>query len=309
MVPNELPLAIVVVNYGSHDLLETNLVPVSRHTPDAKIVVVDSYSGPAERASVERLAASHGWVTILPPTNVGFGGGMNLGVAKAAELGARCFLLLNPDAVLDASSLQTLRTAVKADPLTLLAPKIFRSDGSVWFDGADLDLTDGSTRASRKSPASAKDTSVPWLTGACLMVSDELWRLVGGFDERYFLYWEDVDFSYRVLSAGARIRVVHEAPAVHDEGGTHADAAAGSASRSKSATYYYYNVRNRLLFAGLHLGPDVQRAWKRAAVRAARDILLRGGRRQFLKPLVPLRAAVSGTLDGLRLARDTQQTR
>jgi N-acetylglucosaminyl-diphospho-decaprenol L-rhamnosyltransferase len=308
MEASELPpLAIVVVNFGSHELLEDNLVSVSEHTPDAKVVVVDSFSDVQEREAVERLAERHGWLTVLPPTNVGFGGGMNLGVATASQQGARCFLLLNPDAALTAESLHALRVAASADPMTLLAPKIFRPDGTVWFDGADLDLTDGSTRASRKTSAAARERNVPWLTGACLMVSHELWQVVDGFDERYFLYWEDVDLSYRVLAAGCNLRVLLSAPAVHDEGGTHTDAGERPGARSKSATYYYYNARNRLLFAGLNLGADAQRDWKRAAVRAAREILLRGGRRQFLRPYTPLRAAVAGTLDGLRLMRGAQK--
>lgn len=299
----------MVVNYGSHELLERNLVPVSRHSADARVVVVDSFSDISERVEVVRLAERYGWSTVLPTTNVGFGGGMNLGVAKAHEAGARFFLLLNPDASLDAESLRSLRIAANAEPLTLLAPKIFRPDGSVWFDGSHLDLKDGSTRASRKIPAAASERNVPWLTGACLMVSYDLWQMVGGFDERYFLYWEDVDLSYRVLSIGANIRVLQSAPAVHDEGGTHPDAAKRTESRAKSATYYYYNARNRLLFASLNLGPDIQRDWKRTAVRAAGDILLRGGLRQFLRPLTPLRAAATGTWEGLRLLRDAQKAR
>ena len=310
MTPSELPpVAIVVVNYGSHELLEKNLVPVSEHSPDARVVIVDSFSDVPEREAVVRLAERRGWLTVLPSTNVGFGGGMNLGVAKAYQAGARFFLLLNPDAALNAESFRSLRVEANAEPMTLLAPKIFRPDGAIWFDGSDLDLNDGSTRASRKNSAPAPERYVPWLTGACLMISHELWQKVGGFDERYFLYWEDVDLSYRVLAAGAQIRVVHGAPAGHDEGGTHPDAAANPANRAKSAIYYYYNARNRLLFAGLNLGPDVQRAWKRTAVRAARDILLRGGRRQFLRPLPPLRAAAMGTWDGLRLMRDAQKSR
>lgn len=303
------PLAVVVVNFGSHELLETNLVAVSRHTPAATIVVVDSFSDVNEREAVERLAKRHGWLTVLPSTNVGFGGGMNLGVALANQQGAQCFLLLNPDAYLAAESLHALWTAVSDDPMTLLTPKIFRPDGTIWFDGADLDLSDGATRASRPGSTAGQERSVPWLSGACLMVSQELWGLVGGFNERYFLYWEDVDFSYRVSSAGARIRVLHSAPALHDEGGTHTSARAQPSSRAKSETYYYYNVRNRLLFAGLNLGPAAQRNWKRTAVRAARDILLRGGRRQFLRPYRPLRAAVAGTVDGLRLLRAAQKSR
>lgn len=310
MATSELPpLAVIVVNFGSHQLLATNLVAVSRHTPNACIIVVDSFSDESERGAVKGLAERNGWLTVLPATNVGFGGGINLGVALARQQGAKCFLLLNPDAFLGAESLHLLWTAVHGDPMTLLAPKILRPDGTIWFDGADLDLNDGATRASRNSSPGASGGNVPWLSGACLMISNELWDLVGGFDERYFLYWEDVDLSYRVQSAGARIRVLEGAPAVHDEGGTHDDAQKRPSSRAKSGTYYYYNVRNRLLFAGLNLNIDAQQRWKRTAARAALDILLRGGRRQFLRPLGPLRAAVKGTLDGRRLMRAAQKSR
>lgn len=303
------PLAIIVVNFASHKLLQSNLTAVSRHTPNAKVIVVDSYSDEHERESVARLAEQQGWLTIMPPRNVGFGGGMNLGVALARQQGARCFLLLNPDAFLAADSLHSLWTAVREEPMTLLAPKILRPDGTIWFNGADLDLSDGATRASRNSPSAAPGRIVPWLSGACLMVSQQLWELVGGFDERYFLYWEDVDLSYRIQSAGARIRVLEGAPAVHDEGATHNNAGGRRSSLAKSNTYYYYNVRNRLLFAGLNLGIDAQRRWKFTAARAAQDILLRGGRRQFLRPFGALHAAISGTSDGFRLLKAAQKGR
>src|SRR5690606_40890410 len=53
-----------------------------------------------------------------------------------------------------------------------------------------------------------------------LMVNDSAWEETGGFDEDYFLYWEDVDFALRVDDAGGALRLVESATAVHDEGGT-----------------------------------------------------------------------------------------
>ena len=293
-------LAIVVVNYGSHELLDANIAPVSSHTPDAVVVVVDNYTSETERDAVASLVARRGWTLVAPRTNLGFGGGMNLGVDAAARDGARAFLLINPDATLGHSSLHLLRNAVEQSPMTVVAPRIVRSDGSTWFAGAVVRMEDGETRGKRHTAAPLPPDERRWLTGACLLISHEMWQASGGFDDRYFLYWEDVDFSFRIEAAGGALDVVEEATAIHDEGGTHGS---GRGSRAKSPTYYYYNIRNRLLFAAIHLSPDDRRRWLGSAVPAAWHILLRGGRRQFLRPAGPVWAAVRGTWDGLALLR------
>ena len=115
-------LAIIVVNYGSHELLETNIAPVSGHAPDVSVVVVDNYTDRTERDAVASLVARRGWTLVAPETNLGFGAGMNLGVEAAARAGARAFLLINPDATLGMSSLQLLRDAVEHNPMAVVAP-------------------------------------------------------------------------------------------------------------------------------------------------------------------------------------------
>lgn len=299
-------LAIVVVNYRSHALLEVNLAPLARAVPEAIVVVVDNYSSPAERAAIEEQAAKHGWNPVLSADNAGFGAGMNAGVRRALDLGAEAVLLLNPDATTDAASLRLLHRRVLDSPLTLVAPLIRTGEGAVWFDGVDLCLDDGRMRASRRRAAASADRVEPWLTGACLMVSAQLWERVGGFDESFFLYWEDVDLSHRVRLAGGNLLVERAALAVHDEGGTHDREPGADGGRAKSSTYYYFNIRNRLLFAAKHLDERDRRRWVRTAVPAAAAILLQGGRRQFVRPVAPLSAAWRGTRDGLRAVRDAR---
>lgn len=293
-------LAVVVVNYGSHGLLESNLWPVSVHTPDAQVVVVDNYTTATERATVVEQASVHGWELVLPDDNLGFGVGMNAGVARAAELGADVFLLLNPDASIDPTSLDVLRSRVDLEPLTLVSPTVLRPDGTVWFAGTDLYLDTGEMRSSRRRVPGARVE--PWLSGACLMVSKQLWALVGGFADGYFLYWEDVDLSHRVSVAGGALLVDPTATAVHAEGGTQ-NVDAHSASTAKSPAYYYYNTRNRLLYAARHLSPQDRRRWARSSLSAACEILLQGGRRQLTKPWRPVSAVVRGTTAGLILMR------
>lgn len=289
-------LAVVVVSYGSHGLLESGLAEVAAALSPALTVVVDSLTTTAERARVRALGAEHGWLVVSPDRNTGFGAGCNLGVATARRAGATRFLLLNPDATITRRSVELLHEQVDADPLTLAAPTVLRPDGSVWSAGVDLDLDRGDMRAWRHRASSPAMRTIPWVTGACLLVDEALWDAVGGFDEEYFLYWEDVDLSARVAAVGGTVAVVPGATAVHAEGGTQGTT---SGVRAKSTTYYYFNIRNRLLFAAKHLAPEDVRRWRRTSLGASYRILLRGGRRQLLRP-APWWAAWRGLRDGRR---------
>jgi N-acetylglucosaminyl-diphospho-decaprenol L-rhamnosyltransferase len=287
------PVAVVVVSYGSSELLATNLAAVATECPDARVVVVDNYSSDAELVAVRRLCADHGWRLVANATNVGFGTAMNAGVATALADGAEQLLLLNPDATISRASLTRLREVVATAPLTLAAPVIETPDGGLWSDGHDLYLDRGRMRATRRREGAPR--VAPWLSGACLLISAELWGRVGGFDDRYFLYWEDVDLSWRVVEAGGSLQVVRDAVAEHDEGGTQERLS----RRALSTTYYYYNIRNRLVFAAHHLPRADRWRWVLTAVPEAYQILLRGGRRQLVASTGPWRAAITGTVSGL----------
>lgn len=293
-------LAVVVVNYGSANLLEQNLVPLGLAVPTACIVVVDNLTNSDERERAAALAERHNWLAVFPDSNTGFGVGMNLGIERARAAGATTFLMLNPDATITAESLARLLEASAEHPLALIAPRVLRPDGSVWFAGSDLYLDDGRIRSASRRPNAATRIE-PWLSGACLLVTDELWSRVGGFSDDYFLYWEDVDLSHRVVKAGGTLLVCDGAVVVHAEGGTQGEGHAES-GRAKSNTYYYFNIRNRLVFAALNLSNDDIRRWRRRSVPIAYEVLLQGGRRQFLRSPRPVWAALRGVRDGLSIS-------
>ncbi|MCP2282577.1 Glycosyltransferase, GT2 family [Promicromonospora umidemergens] len=285
-------VALIVVNYGSSDLLAANL-PRTIGASGVRTVVVDSYSGAGEREAVTRLAARHGWELLTPARNVGFGGGSNLGAAHALAAGSRILLFLNPDAWASPAGLATLASTVRAQDRALVAPRIHRPDGSVYSRGLTyLHRADGTMSGRRAAP-----DDVPWLSGACLAVAAGLWSELGGFDEEYFLYWEDVDLSWRALTLGARLEVVEDAHVVHDEGGTQE-----SRGRAKSETYYRYDIRNRMLFARKNLGPADVRRWRRTLLPAARAVALRGGRRQLIEGIGPWRGVARGVVEALRVS-------
>lgn len=288
-------LAVVVVNHGSSELLLRNL---ARHDPRpvaACVVVVDNHSSDEHTVEVRALARREGW-EFVSAANLGFGAGVNAGVERARDLGCTVFLLLNPDAWIERDALAALLRDCRAHPMRLLAPRILRDDGSTWFDGGELRLDRGRTSTAPGADSSAENG---WLTGACLMVHDALWRRVGGFDDDYFLYWEDVDLSWRCRESGGGLVVRHDLAVVHSVGGT-------QGAGGKPPMYVYYNCRNRMLFAGKHLRRRAVLGWLAWSPAYAWRVLGRGGRRALLhRPVGLVWAAIRGTVSGSILALRT----
>lgn len=297
-----IPFAIVTVNFGSSELVAENFASL-RLPPEGQLIIVDSFSSSAEQDRIRSVADALGAECVLLDENRGYGGGTNAGAKRAIELGAEVIVPLNPDAQIDPESLRMLVVAAAASA-ALVSPRILTGAGKTWFAGADLYLDDGTTAGAAARQRLADRPRKEWATGACFAVSSELWLRVGGFDEEYFLYWEDIDFSHRVLDLGGAL-VLSDAVVVHDEGGTHADERPGQA---KSATYYYYNIRNRLLYARKHMDDDAMKRWARSAPRVAYGVLLQGGRRQLVTSTAPWLAYFRGLRDGRKMVRTRRGT-
>lgn len=290
-------LAVVVVNFGTHALVEQNLLASTGPDFAGKVVVVDNLASEQDRAAMRDVCEVHGWTFVPSATNSGFGGGNNIGVEAARSLGCHEFLFLNPDARLDPAAIDRLHQRVLDDPMLLVAPLVMRPDGTVFSEEVDLYLDDGRmlTR-SRRAPDTDPSRVHTWVSGACFLMGDRLWDASGGFDEQYFLYWEDVDLCHRVVAAGGTITLDRDAVAVHDEGRTHNF---DGPRRAKSPIYYRYNTRNRLVYAASHLSAQDRRRWLRHTAAASYAIVLQGGRRQFLRPGRSLWPALRGTVEGL----------
>lgn len=304
-MPTLSDVAVVVVNFGSHELLRENLSACAPVGSPITTVIVDSFHSRAERDAVSELVVAHDWELVALPENPGFGAAANAGVARARALGCETVVLLNPDAVASSDTILALRAHVQMDPDALVSPRVVTSSGAVEFAGSRLYLWDGRVRGQRAGEPRVdlprrlqRSASVEWLTGACLAVNCALFERIGGFATEYFLYWEDLDLSFRAAAAGARLVVRPDLRVVHDEGGTQTP----RQGRAKSELYYYYNARNRLLFATRNLTPATQLRWMLLTPWVSWEILMRGGRRQLLHASYPLRAIGAGSCRGLLIA-------
>lgn len=298
--PGPSRLALVVVNYGAAMMVEQNMSGPASAEACSLVVVVDNYLSDEESSRMRSVAYRHGWTLMPLPTNVGFGTACNLGARAAFEGGCTSVVFLNPDATISSEDLARLGEATIADPSALIAPVVRRPDGSRWSRLGRI-AVHGSGLARMQDPVG--DDDVAWLTGACLAVHRLMWDRLGGFDDDYFLYWEDVDLSYRCHLLGGRNILREDLTAVHDVGGTQVG---GS---GKSPTYYYYNCRNRLLFAAKHLAPRDRWRWLWGTPRDVRTVLNRGGPRQYLRWRAAMGPATRGSVRGLIALMDPRVSR
>lgn len=254
---------VVVVSYNSRDELLGAVTPLL-DDPEVAVVVVDNAS--ADR-SLEILSG-------LPVTaiqlerNGGFAHGCNVGWRNGS---APYVLFLNPDATIDRASVRRLADELDRHPEAgACAPRIVDSDGATdrslrrfprlrstfaqavflhrVFPGASW--TD---EVVRDSAAYDAPGVVEWVSGACLIVRRSLLEEIGGLEESYFHYCEDIDLCRRIWLAGRTIRFVPEATARH-EGGASAPRAALLPVLAAARIRYARRHRGRLAAAAERLG-------------------------------------------------------
>ncbi len=218
------------------------------------MIVVDNRSGDG---SAERIRRDYPWVEVIEsPTNGGYSSGMNIGLAhlEACDHTSGAVLLLTHDCRLApdalghlAARLENRRSVGAVGPLLSLhddPSRVYMAGGTI--DGRTWDGSHTRNPGPRDPGMSAAEAwadrtphDVVWLDGACMLLRSEAWRTVGPLDERYFLYYEDVDYGLRLGAAGWSVECVPQARAWHQ----HA---------KPSLLVDYLAVRNHLLLVFEH---------------------------------------------------------
>ncbi|MEY5013110.1 MAG: hypothetical protein RLY69_825 [Verrucomicrobiota bacterium] len=220
-------LSIVIINWHSRDHLEKCLHALrgQRLGSESEIVVVDSasYDGSEEMIEKKFLEVHY----IQSPENIGYGRCCNLG-ARIAR--GKYLLILNPDTELRPGAACAMMAALDSRPeIGLAGARLIDPDGT--FQHSSTHPLPGifntvfdcffirkitwraSGRSKRKKPF-----SVPAVSGACMMMRTSLFRGIGGFNPRFFMYGEDIDLCQRVREAGYLVCHVPTAEVVHHGG-------------------------------------------------------------------------------------------
>jgi len=253
-----MTLTAVVLNFnGLKDTIECIRSLKKCHSGPYKlnIVVVDNGSDDKNVASLSQV---NDITLIRNNRNLGYSGGNNVGIKYALGKNSDLIILLNNDIIVDQNLLQYLAKASRGGDL--IAPKIYFEKGFefhkdlykkedlgkvIWYAGGKIDWQNiggihiGVDEVDRGQFSKGLETD--FATGACMLVKSEVFKKIGYFDEKYFLYLEDLDFCVRAKKAGFKIVFEPKAIAWHKN--------AASAGGSGSSLQDYYITRNRLLFA------------------------------------------------------------
>lgn len=206
---------VVVVTYKPGRTITDFLASIAGDAAVASCTVVDNDSGDAV---AEEAATSAGAQFVAMGRNAGYGAASNAGAAQGT---APWILVSNPDIEVEPGALEALVGAGAADPrIGAVGPTVLETDGTVYPSARPLPtlgLGVGHAllgRVWRGNPwtrryradlsAAAAPREAGWLSGSCFLVRREAWEQVGGFDEGFFMFFEDVDLGRRLGLAGWR---------------------------------------------------------------------------------------------------------
>lgn len=245
---------VLVVAFGAPELLDRCLASLKGQLP---VVVVDNSSDPAVRAVARRHGASYH----DPGANLGFAGGVNVGIAHLGHPGAD-LLLLNPDAEIEPDGISRLDRVLRANPgVACVAPAQtdprsheparvawpFPTPWGAWAEAVGL----GRLRHGDQ-----------FMIGSVLLLRAGALTEVGGFDERFFLYAEETDWQFRALRLGWSSALCTDVVATHVGAGTGGDSTARDirfhASNERYVRKHYGTSGWRIFRAGVMAGALVR---------------------------------------------------
>lgn len=261
-------VSIIVVHFHNQALLLECLESCRDIAyPNHEIIIVTN--GPKSQLTISALRSITTSLSMIVNSNenVGYSRANNLGIREALKHGATYILLLNDDTIVSPDFLGLLVTEGEKTPRAgILGPVIYYAGErkKIWFAGARFDsqtctvLTVGFNQVDQRADPLPVESD--YISGCALLIKRETIERIGLLDERFFLYWEDVDWGLRAQKVGFRNLVVPSAGIWHK--------VSVSTGGMESPLRVYHKTRSHLLFAKIHR-PS---ALKRLQIGFFRDI-------------------------------------
>lgn len=252
---------IVILNYKGHkDIIELleSLSGIKRDSFSLNTVVVDNFPEDPIQVNIEKYSSLN-LKLIYNNKNLGFSGGNNVGIKYSLENGADYVLLINNDTYVDPDFVsELLRVAETEKEAGIVVPKIYFAKGFeyhkkyketelgrvIWYAGGNMDWANvigfhrGVDEVDDGQFSQIVETQIA--SGCCLMLKRELLEKIKGYDDKYFLYYEDADLSMRAIKKGYKILFAPKSIIWHKN--------AQSSGGSGSGLQDYYISRNRMIF-------------------------------------------------------------
>lgn len=287
-------LSFIIVNYHTPKLVDALLRSIKAFPPPMphEVIVVDNSSGDNSASLIREL---HPEVTLVRSSeNVGFAAGNNLGAERA---GGRFLVAINPDCELEKESFAEAVKYLDGHPdVGILGLKVVKPDGEVeqsargfpspstglfgrstWLGRLAQRSKLGKTSVARKNllvdPSATEPYEVDWVAGTAMIIKRECWDAVGGFDEGFFMYWEDADLCYRALEAGHKTVYFPGAHVVHRPGSS-------AVLNLAPSIRWFHQSAYRYVVKHISPGPSLLRAFAWCALNLRAALLIAKARRK-----------------------------
>lgn len=238
--PNDLWLA--VLHYTDADRTRACLNSIQKLEPKQLNVLIADNCSP-DNSGVLLQSEFPDYKYLRTPENLGFAGGSNAAVNWCIEQGAKWVWLLNNDTELESGSLQKLINALRCEQRVGVAgARIFGANGDEHEGSGTGSINFLKAKTFEKGFVDETKDSIAcqWISGCNMLLNTEAFKELNGFDESFFLYFEDVDLCWRMNKANWACLFVPRARIKHIGG------ASTEGARAIWRSYYY--TRNRLLF-------------------------------------------------------------
>ncbi|MEC8176091.1 MAG: glycosyltransferase family 2 protein [Bacteroidota bacterium] len=240
-------VAIIIVNWKKYNMTANCVESVIKcNYPNYEIILVDNES---DTSKVSIFKSRKNLKTILNSKNEGFSKANNQGIEYALKNNFDYILLLNNDTVIKSNLIDILIKTLQAKKVYAIQPLILNHKRKkIWSGGGKINYFFGTFSSSKKACNSFK--LIEWFTGCCCLFDSKLFIDIGKFDERFFAYYEDVDFSLRMKKNGYKIGFTPQTELIHME------SASSKLETNKegvlSPNVHYLNIKNHIFVLRKH---------------------------------------------------------
>lgn len=203
-------LSVIIVSYNSEDFIEKCILSVLRNIPkDGEVVVIDNASNDKTFEKLKQYGSKI--ILIESSENLGFAKANNKAVKEAS---GKYLFFLNPDTEVEKPLDELVNFYENTPNAGIVGPKLVLENGAIQPSARKLPTIMGVVKEyilgvknaySEYIPERDKPTEVEMVYGAAMLIKHELFEKLGGFDEKYFLYYEDADLCRRVQVLGKKI--------------------------------------------------------------------------------------------------------
>ena len=244
-------VAVIIVNWKKYDITSSCIESILNSTnSNFKIILVDNES---DNKKVKNFKYKNEIEIIQNKKNEGFSKANNIGIDYALKNNFDYTILINNDTIVEKNLIEVLLKTAQAKNFSVVQPLILKYNGKeIWNAGGKINYFFGNfiTIKHVGNSLNSSHELTEWLTGCCCLFKTKIFKEIGKLDERFFAYYEDVDFSLRLKKYGYKIGFTSKTQIYHHE--SFSSISNNSKGGKLSPYVHYLNIRNHILILKKH---------------------------------------------------------